>query len=429
MGLETELDIGVTRTLILDGVAHGGYAVGRDAGRVVFVRGGIPGETVRARITRRGPKGRFWYADTVAVVDRSPDRVEHPWPVAALPHGEQDAHPAAEPVGGLDLGHVSLPGARRWKGAVIQDQLRRLGKIDWPEVEVEAAPGDDQRRGLHSRTRVQLAVDAQGRAGMRPHRSHDVLPLAELPIAVEEISTLPLFDRQWPAHSKLQIALPTASQPFIAINGSPWSPRKRGAKRKFVREAVRATWGGEEITWEFQVAGTGFWQVHRHAPQILVEAVLQAANLQPGEHAIDLYSGVGLFTAFLSTVVGPGGRVTAIEADDDATRAARRNFHAAPNVELITADVRKVVAAGKLPQASVVVLDPPRAGAGAAVVRGITALKPRKIVHVSCDPATFARDVATYYELGWEMTALRAFDIYPLTHHVETLAVFQPLVS
>src|SRR5690625_1750934 len=119
MGVETELDIGVTRTLILDSVAHGGYAVGRDAGRVVFVRGGIPGVTVGARITRRGSKGRFWYADTVGVVDRSPDRVDHPWPVAALPHGEQDAHPAAEPVGGVGLGHVSLPGARRWKGAVI----------------------------------------------------------------------------------------------------------------------------------------------------------------------------------------------------------------------------------------------------------------------------------------------------------------------
>src|SRR5690625_7865864 len=108
MGVETELDIGVERTLILDGVAHRGYAVGRDAGRVVFVRGGIPGEVVRVRITRRGPKGRFWYADTVEVLEASTDRCAHPWPIAALVPDEDRAHPASAPVGCIDQRHVSL---------------------------------------------------------------------------------------------------------------------------------------------------------------------------------------------------------------------------------------------------------------------------------------------------------------------------------
>lgn len=425
----SDLNVDQVRTLILDGVAHGGYAVGRDAGRVVFVRGGISGEEVRVRITRRGPKGRFWYADVVEVLRPAVERVEHPWPIAALPHGHDDVHPASEPVGGLDLGHISLAGAREWKSEVVRDQLRRLGRVDWPDLIVEGALGDDERGGLRSRTRVQLAVDEQGRAGMRPYRSHDVVPLQELPIATEAFDEINLFDRRWPANSKLQVALPSASAPFVAIDGQPWSAKKRAQQRRFVRETVTADWAGERLSLDFQVAGTGFWQVHRKAPRLLVEAVLAAAEVNPGEQVLDLYSGVGLFAGFLSDAVGPAGRVTAVETDGDATRAARRNFHDRSNVNLVTADVRRAIAGRRLPQADVVVLDPPRAGATAPVVRGITELNPRKIVHVSCDPATFARDVATYYELGWEMTKLRAFDIYPLTHHVETLAVFERLVS
>ncbi len=435
-----DLEVGVERTLILDGVAHRGYAVGRDSGRVVFVRGGIPGEVVRVRITRRGPKGRFWYADTLRVLEASADRVVHPWPIAALASDDDGAHPVTAPVGGLDLGHISLAGGRHWKGEVVRDQLRKIGRLTWPEVVVEAAPGDEENSGLRWRTRVQLAVDAQGRAGMRPHRSHDVIALDELPIAVPAIAQLDLFGRKWPPGAKLQIALPSASAPFIAVNGQPWNPGKgaseRGARRassapqrRYVREKVTAQVAGQAVTAQFQVAGTGFWQVHRLAPQILAEAVLKAADVQVGEHVIDLYAGVGLFAKFLHAVIGPTGRITAIESDANAMRAARRNFHAAKNVDLVTADVRHLARNDELPKGSVVVLDPPRAGAGAEVVRAIAARHPRKIVHVSCDPATFARDVRTYYELGWQMTELRAFDLYPLTHHVETLGVFQPVVS
>lgn len=435
MSSTDDLEVGSQHEIILDSVAHGGFAVGRIETRVIFARGGIPGETVTVKLTRRGRKGRFWYGDVVEVLTPSPDRVDHPWPIAALPlsddvAGNDDEHPATQPVGGLDLGHVSLKRGREWKTEVIIDQLRRLGRLDWQGVEVEAAPGDEERGGLGSRTRVQLAVDASGRAGMRPQRSHEVVPLTSLPIAAREIDAINIFDRTWPRNSKLQIALPSASQPFIAIDGEP-AVKKRGKTpaRRFVREIVEVEHEGEKISREFQVAGTGFWQVHRHAPQILVEAVLQAAEVKPGERVVDLYSGVGLFTAFLAHAVGASGKVTAIESDPNAIRAARRNFHDSPNVEIIDGDVRQVARNGEIPTVSVAVLDPPRAGAGAQVVRAILAKKPRRVVHVSCDPATFARDVATYYELGWQMKSLRAFDIYPLTHHVETLAVFEPLVS
>src|SRR5699024_10444177 len=175
----------------------------------------------------------------------------------------------------------------------------------------------------------QLAVDAEGRAGMRPHRSHDVITLVELPIAVPAIAELPVFDRKWPPGAKLHIALPSASAPFIAVNGQPWNPGKRASKqgarragsapqRRYVREEVTAQVAGEAVTAQFQVAGTGFWQVHRLAPQILAEAVLSAADVQVGEHVIDLYAGVGLFAKFLHAAIGPTGRITAIESDANA---------------------------------------------------------------------------------------------------------------
>src|SRR5690625_201937 len=224
-----DLEIGVERTLILDGVAHRGYAVGRDAGRVVFVRGGIPGEVVRVRITRRGPKGRFWYADTVEVLEASADRVAHPWPIAALVPDDDRAHPATAPVGGLDLGHVSLAGGRRWKGEVVRDQLRKIGGLTWPEVVVEAAPGDEENSGLHWRTRVQLAVDAEGRAGMRDRKSHDVITLAELPIAVPAIAELPVFDRKWPPGAKLRSEERRVGKEW-RCRGAPEDDRRKGTK-------------------------------------------------------------------------------------------------------------------------------------------------------------------------------------------------------
>src|SRR5690625_719275 len=291
MPTSDELEVGSEYELILDGVAHGGFSVGRISTRVIFARGGIPGETVRVKLVRRGRKGRFWYADVVAVIKASPDRVDHPWLVAALPLSVDDEeHPATQPVGGLDLGHVSLSGGRAWKSSVITDQLRRLGRIEWGDVKVEAAPSDEEAGGLGWRTRVQLAVDADGRAGMRPQRSNDVVPLSELPIAAPGFDDLKVFDRSWPPHTKLQIALPNASEPFIAVDGKPWANKKRAKTppRKYVRERVSAAIAGEIVTRDFQVSGTGFWQVHRNAPALLVEAVLDAAAVAVGERAVDL---------------------------------------------------------------------------------------------------------------------------------------------
>ena len=143
-------------------VAHGGHCVARHEGRVVFVRHTLPGERVRAVLTDSGPSASYWRADTVEVLEASPDRVPSAWP-AAGPGG----------VGGAELAHVALPAQRAWKAAVLREQLQRLARID-RDVEIQAVPGDDERGGLRWRTRIDLVADPSGRAGMRGHRSHEV---------------------------------------------------------------------------------------------------------------------------------------------------------------------------------------------------------------------------------------------------------------
>ncbi len=403
--------------------AHGGHCVARADGRVVFVRHALPGETVRARLTDAGPGRRFWRADAVEVLDPSPDRVPSVWP-AAGPGG----------VGGGELAHVALPAQRRWKAEVVRDTLHRIGGVV-RDVEVEAAPGDDARGGLGWRTRVELTVDARGRAGMYRHRSHQVLALDHLPLAAPAIAELDLLGRRWRPGSRIEAVAPVGGdRPLVLADGVP----VRGERRS-VREVVRYL--GRETT--YRVSGGGFWQVHDGAPQVLVEAVLTALGLAfsgrpaptPGDQGpgvgavtrvLDLYAGAGLFTVPLALALGSGARVDAVEGDAGAVRDARRNVHELPQVVLHRADVAGAVREISANGAHAVVLDPPRAGAGAMVMGAVASGRPERILYVACDPAALARDLRTAADRGYGITDLRAFDLFPHTHHVECVALLEP---
>lgn len=390
-------------------VAHGGHCVARHEGRVVFVRHTLPGERVRARLTDAGDQAKFWRADAVDVLEASPDRVEPAWPAAG-----------AGGVGGGELSHVSLDGQHRWKAAVVAEQLKRLAHLD-REVEVEAAPGDVD--GLHWRTRIELVADADGRAGMHRFRSHSVLPLDDMPLAVPGIGELGLFTRRWTPGARLTAVAPVGGdKPLVLVDGVPWGergPDKRPNARTSVREVAEVD--GRTVSW--RVAGDGFWQVHRAAPSVLAQAVVDAVGERAGATVVDLYAGAGLLTVPIAERVGEQGRVVAVEGDARAVRDARRNVHTRPQVELHQGPVKDVLAGGPVQHADVVVLDPPRVGAGRDVVALVAGLTPERVVYVACDPAALARDVAYLAGHGYGLTSLRTVDLFPMTHHIESVAV------
>jgi len=385
-------------------VAHGGYCVARYDGRVVFVTGALPGERVEVEITEK--RSKMWYGRVVDVLDPSPDRVPHVWGLA-----ERTG------VGGADLGHVSLEAGRRWKARVIDTQMSRIAHIS-TNVVVEPAPGDEARHGLAWRTRVTLQVDSLGRLGMYGAKSHAIYPVDGMPLAHEDLQAVLAADITRPrpdlAGGTRTYVRPSAS-PLVTVDRMP--KVVAGAVRTHpdpvsVAERVRTPHG----EWTYEVAADGFWQVHREAPSVLVGAVLDAVGT-PDAPIYDLYCGSGLFTLPL-TDLGP---VTAVESSPVAIRTCRKNTEGR-NVQCLEGDVPAVLTDLLAVGAGVVVCDPPRSGAGPKTVSQITRLSPDKVVYVACDPASLARDVALFLDQGYDLASLRAFDLFPLTHHVESLA-------
>ncbi|NKY10504.1 TRAM domain-containing protein [Cellulomonas hominis] len=404
-------------------VAHGGHCVARlrapgedGPGRVVFVRHALPGERVRARLTETGAKARFWRADAVEVLDASADRVESAWPEAG-PGG----------VGGGELAHVRLDAQRTWKAGVLREQLHRLAQVD-RDVPVRALPGDDERGGLGWRTRVGFLADREGRAGMRRFRSHDVLPVTTMPLMSGALAELDLLGRRWAPGARIEAVAPAGGdQPVVLVDGQPFDLRRGKADpRPNARAAVRERVAVGDHEWTYRVAAAGFWQVHREAPAALTGAVLSALGDVAGGRVLDLYSGAGLFTLPLADAVGESGSVVAVEGADRAVRDARRNLHDRPQVALHGGDVAGVLASGEAgTRADAVVLDPPRVGAGRDVVRAVAGLGPSRVVYVACDPAALARDVAYLAEEGFALRDVTGYDLFPMTHHVEAVAVLE----
>lgn len=417
--------------------AHGGHVVARHAGRVVFVRDAAPDELVEVELTEAEPGARFWRGRAVRVVEASPNRVPHVWPQAG-PDG----------VGGAELGHLTLAAQREWKAEVLASTMRRIAHIE-VSPSVQALPGDDERGGLGTRTRVELVADAEGRAAMHRHRSHELVPLDSLPLAVPTIAASGVLTRRWRPGERLQIVAPGGGEAVILRDGEPET------KRRTVTERVTATvpdgaGGSVERTWSYRLAASGFWQVHVAAPALLVARVLEAAALSAGESVLELYSGAGLLTLPLADAVGPTGSVTAVEGDADAVRFARRNAHDRGWVRLVGSEVGEALATrrGRAPRRGrgvergsarepgpmlatspgaydVVVLDPPRAGAGTRIMDALVRLAPGRIVYVACDPAALARDVARAAAGGYRLASLEGYDLFPHTHHVEAIAVLE----
>ena len=341
----------------------------------------------------------FWRADAVDVLSASPDRVEPPCPWAG-----------PERCGGCDWQHASIPAQRDLKAAVVREQLSRLAGLD-VDVVVEEVPGAVD--GLGWRTRVQWAVDDTGRAGLRKHRSHDVVPVDRCRIAHDLVTAVDVTGRRWPDAISVEVSASVATGEVLVLPDG----RGEGALTEVVGER------------SFRVTGGGFWQVHPGAASTLLGAVLDGLDPRPGESALDLYCGVGLFAAALAERVGGAGRVTAVESDRVAIEDARYNLSGLadrPAVRVERGRVDHVLRRLRMRRADLVVLDPPRSGAGKAVVSLLSRVQARRIAYVACDPAALARDLRWFAERGYALRSLRAFDLFPMTHHVECVAVLAP---
>lgn len=427
VGEEYEVEVGP--------VAHGGHCVARtETGRVLFVRHTLPGERVIARITEGEETSRFLRADAVEVLEPSKDRVPAPCPFSG-----------PGKCGGCDWQHVKPGAQRRLKGEVIAEQLRRLAGLTPEEAgwdgTVAPAEGDKVPAGQVPawRTRVQYAIDAEGHAGLRKHRSHEVQPIDHCLIAAPGVSELGIEKREWPQIASVdaiaasgsadrQVVLtpkPGGRLPIVELD-KPVSVMRVGEKdqrihrvhgRPFVRERADGR--------TYRVGEGGFWQVHPQAADTLVKAVMQGLMPRKGDMALDLYCGVGLFAGALAERVGDKGAVLGIESAKRAVEDARHNLQDLDRVRIEQGKVEDVLPRTRIDSADIIVLDPPRAGAGRATVRHLAGLGARRIAYVACDPAALARDLKYFEEEGYRPAMLRAFDLFPVTHHVECVAILK----
>ena len=380
--------VGEKFTTTIEKVAHGGHFIARHEGAVFFIRHGIPGEQVVVEITSTGKS--FNRGDVLEVLEPSVDRVKAPCTYA---------HRLG--CGGCDFQHIAIARQRELKSEVITEQFARIAKMDLKvTVEEVAEP-------LYWRTRAILNIDGSGKAGFFGSRSHDSIQIADCLTCVPELKLSEITSRNWQPNTKLEISANSAGDRIVANVAVIQGPK----------ELVEVV--GENT---FQVSHSSFWQSHKSAPAVLTDAVMQYADLQSGDQVLDLYGGVGLFTAAALSAVGETGRVDLVEASSSAVGDAKINFENVPNVNIYLGDVAKIMP--RVGSADVVILDPPREGAGALVLQQISTLNPKRIVYVACDPAALARDCAFANDLGWKLTKVRAFDLFPMTHHIEMVALF-----
>ncbi len=394
---EVPLAVGDVLEVTIGQIAHGGHFIAHAQGRTIFVRHAITGESVRIKITE--VRSKMVRADAIKILVKSPDRVTAPCEFTG---------PGA--CGGCDFQHIALARQRAFKQQVVKDAFRRHAGLNEVEVVVESVPGDQS--GLSWRTRVRWSVDSSGHLGFHRFRSSEILPVNTCLIATQGQGAVP--ESTYPGVLEVRSAQGSDGELVIsnAASGSTSS-------RRVNQEVLGRNWN---------IDIESFWQGHVGAAEALVRAVLDLGNPQPGETWWDLYSGVGLFSGYLSSAVGPNGLVVAVEGSARSVRDARRNLQHDHQVKLVESDVARWLAkATDHGLVSGVVLDPPRTGVGRVIARQIAAQEPRVVVYVACDPVALARDVAIFYTFGYRLDKITGFDAFPMTHHVEVVATLVPI--
>lgn len=476
-----DLRVGDRIELTVGRPAQGGSCVARygETAKVVFVEGAIEGEQVIAEITRAKAGESFLRAKTREVLTPSPARRRHPWPLA---------DPISGRIGGAELGHMDPAEQRRVKAVTANDALIRLGRFYEEQLRAEgllpeAAEAVEIPSGSEgARTRVAYAVTRDGRLGMYPSGGYVPVPVDDMPLAIDRLRAPGLFRIDYSGYERVEMAaddeavlvllVPHAlRRPVRGRRGRDERSRPQASPRTLTdrdkRDLARsiavalspagegadappvsvAEWDPESqrltpilgapvlyqsvesapgVHRSFRVTGDGFWQIHEGAPGTLSRAAVDMLDPQPGERLADLYAGAGLFTGVIADRVleagGPAQTLASVEAYAATSADAAVNFEDMPWVNVVRGTVERALAGHRFDR---VLLDPSRAGAQAAGIESIVETAPQRIVYVSCDPGSFARDAALLRERGYRLAERKLYDIYPDTNHVETIARFE----
>lgn len=408
--------IGDLATVEIEKVAHGGHFIARHEGVVLFVRHAIPGEIVEVEITAL--EKSFVRAEIRAVVEASNARVQAPC---------RYANPGG--CGGCDFQHINYTHQRQLKSEVIAEQFARIAKMEVSvEVEEVSAP-------LHWRTRFAATTNGQGELGFKGSRSHAIIPIADCPVLIPEINFETIAREEVTPDSRVEVSLSTRGERSISI-----SPIRTGRLEKNPLARIIEGEGAlhyevetDTGTLKYQVSQGSFWQSNINAPSTLINAVREFAQAVEGDHIIDLYGGVGLFAKALLHDIGASGQIDLVEASATATRDARHNLRDFSNARIYRGDVARILSGShseshtEFQSVDIVLLDPPRTGAGQSVLSAIGELAPRSIIYIACDPAALARDTGYLRDSGYHLQSIRAFDLFPMTHHVESIALYTPV--
>lgn len=396
LNAQDRLKVGEVIEVEIGPIAHGGHFVARHNNQVIFVRHGITGEKVKIKVTAVNSK--IAHADVVEVLAPAVSRVSPPCKYAGR-------------CGGCDFQHIEINKQRQLKSEVVKEQFLRIGKIDLAQLGFELSVAEvEPVNGLHWRTRMDLAVSPAGKIGFFGARSNEVVEIDDCLIADEHMNVSELAKRGWKSDARVEVAVSSTNELSVVRSG-----RSISGPAQLVEQVA-----GNSL----KISPIAFWQSHRSAPITLVKAVLSQLEIKKSDHICDLYSGVGLFTAALINEISEQGFITLIESDKTAVSDARRIFANRKNIKIL-----KGLVAQQLPtveRADLILLDPPRTGAGDIVIKQITKFRPRKIVYVACDPVSLARDAKTLLDSGYKLDHISAYDLFPMTQHIECVAGFSP---
>jgi len=402
-------------TVSLEKLAYGGDALGRlSDGRVVFVPFGLPGETVRARTVDE--KRGHVRADLVEVLEPSPKRI-----------APRCMHFGA--CGGCHYQHLDSPEQQTEKSGILGDQLTRLGRIDNPPVR----PMVPSPFGWNYRNHVQFHLSPLGKIGYVDAHSRGILPIRECHLPEAALNDI------WPTLEfepglgleRVSLRLGAGGEillvlesdlpdiPALALEADLSVVHMHGRDTVVLAgdDHLAITVNGRP----FRVSASSFFQVNTAMAGRMVDFLLAHLPVTPKTTLLDVYCGVGLFSAFFAPHVG---HLIGIESSPSAGEDFTENLDEFENVELYEALAEEVLPALAL-KPDIAIVDPPRAGLEKHALDALLALAPALLAYVSCDPSTPARDASRLIHGGYHLAQVTAFDLFPQTYHIESISIFE----